>query len=326
MADETTQIDNGQTGDTADAGQAAEGTVDITKQSDSDFMSDTVDFIKDTQKTILGDEDNIDSGDSGNAQDDTKVIPELAGKDIPDVFSDAAEASGMTPAEIIDFANGRTNEELLEMIPYLQPSPGKDDIKVDDKVVMQDDKAKKDNDSKTIDAELETKIAEKIAKQLEEKFGASLEEIEKFKAHQKEQAEKQTSATVSKIFDEASKEFPVFGKTDELPKFPSGRLAGQWIPTSPAMGARLEVLRYADAFMSKGADIDNAMVNALGTYKGLHLEKELERKQVRDLKNHETKLSGARIGRETKNKYADTRDEIIDDIRQRQRAAGIDKV
>jgi len=164
---------------------------------------------------------------------------------------------------------------------------------------------------------------------LEEKFSTTLEEINKFKAHQEEQSSKQAVETASKIFDEASKEFPVFGKTDELPRFPSGRLAGQLIPTSPAMKARLEVLRYADAFMLHGADIDNAMANALATYKGLHLEKELERKQVRDLKSHETKLSGARTGRETKKKYADARDEIIDDIRQMhirqmQRAAGIE--
>ena len=130
--------------------------------------------------------------------------------------------------------------------------------------------------------------------------------------------------TASKILDEAYKEFPVFGKTDELPRFPSGRLEGQLITTSPEMKARLEVLRFADAFMGKGADIDNAMTHALATYKGLHLEKESQRKAVRDLKKHQTKLSGARVGKETKKKHADSREEIIDDIKQMQRDAGID--
>ena len=135
---------------------------------------------------------------------------------------------------------------------------------------------------------------------------------------------KETVDKASKFLDDAAKEFPVFGKTDELPRFPSGRLAGQLIPTSPEMKARMEVLRYADSFIGSGADVDDAMAKALATYKGLHLEKESHRKVIRDLKNHEVKLSGARTGKETKRKYVDSRDEIIDEIRQMQRAAGIE--
>jgi len=322
MVDETTQTDGSQTDTTIDAGQIKDDTVDITKQSDSDFMSDTVDFIKDTQKTILGENDDAVSGIDDDNADSGVAIAELAGSDIPDIFSDAAESAGMTPSEIIAFADGHTNAELIELIPYLQEK--QDTTQIDGKAVEQEDKTKKDDDDKTIDADLEAKIAEKIAKQLEEKYGISLEEIKEFKAHQKEQADKNTNAIVSKFFDDASKEFPVFGKTEELPKFPSGRLAGQWIPTSPAMKARLEVVRYADTFVKNGTDIDDAMKYAYATYKGLHLGKELERKQVRDLKKHETKLSGARIGKETKKKFADTREEIIDDIRQMQRVAGVD--
>ena len=245
-------------------------------------------------------------------------------QDIPDAFSTAAEASGMSPTDIVAFANKHTDEQLIEMIPSLEAALEESDDKVDDKVDKQDDKPDKDEDDKTVNAELEAKIADRISKQLEEKFGTSLKEIETFKAHQEEQSNKQAVDTASKILDDAAKEFPVFGKTDELPRFPSGRLKGQLILTSPEMKARLEVLGYADAFTGKGADIDNAMANALATYKGLHLAKELERKQVRDLKNHETKLSGARIGKETKKKYADTREEIVDDIKRMKRAAGAD--
>ena len=321
MADDNIQTDTNQ----VDDNQTTDDTVDITKQSDGDFMSDTIDQIKDTQKAILGEDDSDTNDTNDDSQNDSKVIVELAGHDIPDAFSIAADSAGMLPDDIIALANKHTDEQLIEMIPTLEASLKEaEDKKDDDKVAKQDDKKDKDDDNKTIDSELETKIADRIAKQLEEKFGMSLKEIETFKADQKEQADKQMDATVSKTFDEASKEFPVFGKTDELPKFPSGRLAGQWIPTSPEMKARLEVLRYADAFMGKGANIDNAMVNALATYKGLHLGKELERKQVRDLKNHEKTLSGARTGRETKKKYVDTRDEIIDDIKRMKRAAGAD--
>ena len=319
-SDDNTQTDTGQTDDTqVDDNQ----TTDTVEQTDGEFMEDAVKEIKETQKAILGD-DNTDDNTDDTESDDNTASSELAGTDIPDAFSEAALASGMTPAEMTAFADKHTDEELMEMIPTLEASlddkSGNDDV--DDKDTKQDDKATKDADNKDIDPELEAKITE-VAKQLEDKFGATLEEIEKFKAYQKEQSDKQAVDTASKAFDEAFKEFPVFGKTEELPKFTSGRLAGQLIPTSPAMKARLEVLGYADAFMGKGADMDNAMTNALATYKGLHLEKELERKQVRDLKNHETKLSGARTGKETKKKYADSRDEIIDDIKEMQRAAGI---
>jgi hypothetical protein len=328
MPDDNTQVDDSQVdGGQVDDSQTDGDEVDITKQSDSDFMADTVDFIKQRQAAELG-EDDSDEDDGGTESDGDSFsgnIEELAGTDIPDAFSEAAEASGMTPEELIAFADKHTNEELIAMIPALQASlETADDGKGDDKVTKQDDDKDNDVDNKDIDPEMVKSITEKISKQLEEKFGATLKEIDDFKAYQQEQSNKQTVDTASKILDEAAKEFPVFGKTDELPRFPSGRLAGQLIPTSPAMKARLEVLKYADAFIASGADIDNAMANALATYKGLHLEKELERKQVRDLKNHEKKLSGAHTGHETKKKYADTRSEIIDDIRQMQRAAGIE--
>jgi len=307
-----------------DDGQVNDGQVDDNKdvapQSDSEFMAETIDFIKDAKKSEPGDDADSDVGDK--AQDsDSGVIPDLAGTDIPNAFADAAEVAGMEAADIIDMANKHTDEQLIEMIPTLQSSLQESDK---EEANEQDDNTNKDEENKDIDPKLIESVTEKISKQLEEKFGTTLEEIDKFKAYQEEQSKKQEFDMTSKIFDEASKEFPVFGKTDELPVFPSGRLAGQLIPTSPAMKARLEVVRYADAFMGRGVDIDTAMANALATYKGLHLEKESQRKAIQDLKNHETKLSGARVGRETKKKYADTREEILDDIRQMKRDAGID--
>ena len=325
MPDDNTQIDADQTDDIqTDDKQTTDDTVDITKQSDGDFMEDTVKEIKETQKAILGDEDNSDAGDTGDDGDAT-VLTDLAGHDIPDAFSNAAEAAGMSPSDIIDFADKHTDEQLIEMIPTLEAAlKESDDKQDDDKVTKQDDKTDETDDNKDIDPELVKNITEKISKQFEEKFGATLEEINKFKAHQEDQSMNQEFDRASKLLDKASEEFPIFGKTDELPRFPSGRLAGQLIPTSPAMKARLEVLRYADAFRGRGANIDNAMANALATYKGLHLSKEAERNTIKNLKKHEQKLSGARVGRETKKKYADSRDEIIDDIKQMQRRAGVD--
>lgn len=330
MADENI-VDIGQTAEVKD--------LQPTVKNDAAFRDDTLGFIKgvqqQTQDAVIIDKEG-DKGDNTNVGNGSLlpcdvVLPELSGTDIPDAFSDAAEKAGMTPAEIVQFADAHTNEELLELIPsLLEATESKDDTldKAENSAGKTDGKDKKDTegdkDADKIDPDTVAAITEKISKQFEEKFGATLKDIETFKAHQEEQSTIKAVETVSKKFDEAFKEFPVFGETSKLPKFPSGKLAGQLVPTNPAVKARMEVLKYADAFMKMGANIDNAMDDALATYKGKHLTKDMERKLVRDLKGHESKLSGARTGKETTKKYADTREEIIDEIRQMQRAHGLE--
>jgi hypothetical protein len=291
--------------------------VDDTPKSDNDFMNDTLRFIKDTQKANAG--DDVDNDDV--VDDSDNIDPELAGTDIPDEFSEAAEAYGMTPEQIQEFANTRTNAELLELVPVFKDMGNGlvDDKVVDDKVV--DDKDKGNN---VIDPEVEKALVEKITKDLSEKFGVSLEEIQEFKKSQQNQASQLQYNRACEKFDEAAKEFPIFGKTDELPKFTTGRLAGRPVPTSPAMKARLEVSKYADGFIGMGQSIDEAMENGLATYRGKHLTKDIERNLIKDLKRHEQKLSGSRTGKEVKRKFTDSREEMIDEIRQLQRAAGVD--
>ena len=287
----------------------------VEPKSDNDFMNDTLRFIKDTQKANAG--DDVDNDDV--VDDDTGIDPELAGTDIPDEFSEAAEAYGMTAEQIQEFANTRNNEELLELVPVFKDMGNGS---VDDKVV--DDKVVDDKDKLGVDDETVKNIMEKITKDLSEKFGVSLEEIQEFKKSQQNQASQLQYNRACEKFDEAAKEFPVFGKTDELPKFTTGKLAGRPVPTSPAMKARLEVSKYADGFIGMGQSIDEAMENGLATYRGKHLTKEIERNLIKDLKRHEQKLSGSRTGKEVKRKFTDSREEMIDEIRQLQRAAGVD--
>lgn len=330
MADDNTIIVN----DAAVVGAEQEKQPDV--KNDAAFRDDTLDFIRTTQKAQgdidgKGADDAVDKGTENVDVVDSAVLPELSGVDIPDVFSDIAEKAGMTPGEIVKYADGHTDAELLElaseMLRLIEP---KQEVKpeskpqVDKKSDKGDDKNTDEESDEEIDSDIVAKITDKISKQLEEKFSATLKDIETFKASQEEQSVRKTTEAVSKKFDEAFKEFPVFGKTEELPKFPSGKLAGQFVPTSPAMKARLEVLKYAGTFMKSGANVDNAMDDALATYRGKHLTKEMERNLVKDLKRHESKLSGARIGKETAKKYADTREEIIDEIRQLQKAHGLE--
>ena len=180
--------------------------VDDTPKSDNDFMNDTLKYIKDTQKANAG--DDVENDDA--IDDDTDIDPDLAGTDIPDEFSIAAEEYGMTPEQIQEFANTRNDAELLELVPVFKDM-GKD--VVDDKVV--DDKAADNKDKLDVDDETVKNIMEKITKDLTEKFGVSLEEIQEFKKSQENQASQLQYNRACEKFDEAAKEFPIFGKTDE---------------------------------------------------------------------------------------------------------------
>lgn len=303
-------------------------------QTESEFMEETVKGIKDTQKAILEQDtlgDNNDSDDSSRPVTDSRrsdsnnnkstQLEELAGTEIPEAFSSVAEELGMTPTEIVAIADTHTDEQLLEMAAFLKESAGVDaDDAEEDEAVDEKPESKETDEEKTETQEL---IDQAVAK-IKEELGVGLEEINEFKSQQAAQQDERMLETANRKFDEAAKEFPIFGDTEKLPRFTTGRLKGQFIPTSPAFKARMEVIKYADAFMSTGNSVEEAMDLALNTYKGKNLRTEMERNLIKDLKQHERSLSGVRTGKETKRKYADSREEILDDIRALQRKAGVE--
>ena len=325
MSDENIQQE---TTETTDLGttqpDAKTETQEITKpETQAEAKDDIIDFIKDIQKKqVESDTSDTKTDVSGGNSD---VLSELADTGIPREFSDAAEAAGMTPEEIVKIANRNTDEQLMELIPSLEDAVARlkesdkdDGAKEDTKKETQDEK------TKTEQEKIEQEVAERIEKQLAEKYGTSLEEIKQLKADRESEKAYRNFDFAMKKIDGLSKEFPILGKMEELPKFESGALKGQIIPTHPAVKARMELVSYADAFIGRGQTIEDAMDNAIATYKGKHLTKELERNLIKDLKNHETNLSGPRTSKVTRKTYANTREEIEDEIRQMQRAAGVD--
>ena len=295
-------------------------------QTEAEFMEETIKEIKGTQKAIL-DQDEIkptEGTPSGLDETETpegqQIHPDLAGTEIPEAFSSLAEEMGMTSAEIVAIADTHTDEQLLEMVAFLKESMSIDDSDDEDKTVDEKPESKKKEEEKTETQEL---IDQAVAK-IKEELGVGLDEINEFKSQQAAQQEQRTLETANRKFDEAAKEFPIFGETEKLPRFTTGRLKGQFIPTSPAFKARMEVIKYADAFMSAGNSVEEAMDLALNTYKGMNLRTETERSVIKDLKQHEQNLSGVRTGKETKTKHADSREEIIDEIRALQRKAGVE--
>lgn len=231
---------------------------------------------------------------------------------IPDEFIEAALASGWTEDDITEFAGDYTDEELKEMIPVLsdvksepEKAPAKEDTPSTEKPAEE-----KKEPNKELDAALDR--IDKLEKRLTEVSKDS-------DAHKEEQM----LQAINTAFDDAGKEFEVFGKTDELPIFPAGPKKGHVIPTSPEMKARNEVWDNAAVYIQAGFSTKEAMQKALTLYKGEHLSKDVERKYVKNLKRSEKKLSAQRKGKETVKTYKDEDERRAAVVEEQARKAGV---
>ena len=241
------------------------------------------------------------------------------GTDIPDAFTNACLEQGWTEDEIKEFASDLDDAALLELIPELlategekqeKSEPGKVQAKQEAKAKAADNTAKKEATNEEL-AEIKKELAA-----IKESMG----EADKERTTKEEEAMVQT---VNQVFDEASKEFEIFGKTDELLKYPAGPKKGQFVPTSPAMSARREVWEKAFPFVQSGIPTKDAMDIALTWYKGAHLEKDVQRNLIKDLKKHEKKLSAKRSGKETVRTFESEEERQAEVVREAARKAGI---
>ena len=214
---------------------------------------------------------------------------EETGADIPDEFTNVAKQLGWDEGAITEFKADYSDDELKEMIPFLL---GED-------TVTTEETSDKD---KVVKPEPETKTVKVEDSQDDEKVKKLLERIEALESAQgKSQKEKQEQEVTnlvtraSELFDNASKDFEVFGQTDKLPKLPDGRI----IPTSPAMKARIEVFDLAARLNASGMTFDDAMSVSLNAFKGKNLATDVKRNVIKDLKKNESKLGGKRISHES---------------------------
>ncbi|NIT58968.1 MAG: hypothetical protein GWN00_22910 [Aliifodinibius sp.] len=241
------------------------------------------------------------------------------GDDIPDEFTNVCLEQGWTEDEIKEFATGLDDETLLALIPALKDE---DDSNTDDKQIDSDkQKAERAKNKSDSDAKPEPQ---------NEDIAALRKEIEELKKETQSAAELRTQKeqeamvrTIDQVFDEASEELEIFGKTEELLRFPAGPHKGQIVPTSNEMVARREVIKIASPFIAEGMPVKEAMDIGLNYYKGKNLEVDVRRKVIKDLKKHETKLSAKRSGKETVKIY-ESEDERKDAVvREAARKAGV---
>lgn len=212
---------------------------------------------------------------------------EPQGDDIPDEFTEAARKMNWSDEDTAAFAADYTDKQLKEMIPSLL---GEDTVKTDDT-----------SDKTPVEQESETKPDADTNSQEDERLKPLLDRIAALEAErdsgkEKSAAEEKTEFVrrASDLFDKTSEEFEVFGKTDDLPKFPDGR----YISTSPQMRARLEVYGMAEQLKEAGMPGDKALEFSLNAYKGAHLTVETKRNVIKDLKKREQTLGGKRVSHE----------------------------
>jgi len=220
---------------------------------------------------------------------------------VPDEFTKAALLGGWSGEDVDEFAKDYSEEELIEMIPALIGEDSEESDETSDTEETQETKETEGNDSQ--DDEQVQKLLQRI------------EALEKAQDEAQEESKDQEIVNLvnraSQIFDEASKEFEVFGKTDKLSKFPDGRI----ITTSPQMKARNEVWEVARQLHNSGMDFEAAMSTSLNAYKGRNLVKDVKRSVIKDLKKSEKRLSGKRTSHETSTNVASGPEVIREVIR-----------
>ncbi len=240
------------------------------------------------------------------------------GKDIPDAFTNACLKQGWSEAEIKEFASDLDDAALLSLIPELLDTDGEQkESELGKDQAKQEAKAKAtDGTAKTEPTNEELAIVKKELAEIKKQIG----EAQKERDTREEAA---TVQTVNQVFDEVSKEFKIFGKTEELLKYPAGPKKGQLVPTSPAMVARSEVWDKAVPFIESGIPVKDAMDIALTWYKGKNLAKDVQRNMIKDLKKHEKKLSAKRSGKETVKTYESEEERQAEVVREAARKLGV---
>lgn len=242
------------------------------------------------------------------------------GDDIPDEFVEAARKMNWSDEDTTSFASGMkqdkngnwiasdddvplSDEQLREMIPSLL---GEDLAKAEETSDKVD--VKPETTEKTVEDSQDGDELEQLRKDI-----AALKEAQGISEEQAREREAANfNSEADKLFDKASEEFEVFGKTEDLPRFPHN---GEIIPTSPQMKARLEV--YSNAMLLKEAGMSGkaALDYSLNAYKGANLKIETKRSVIKELKKREQTLGGKRVSHETTEAANLTGPEVIAEVK-----------
>jgi hypothetical protein len=278
--------------------------VDDTPNSSGEKEENGGEVVAKIQREVLGEPDP-------NKKDED-------GKDIPDAFTNACLKQGWSEAEIKEFATDLDDAALLSLIPELLITDGEQKESEPDK-----GQAKQEAKAKATDATAKKEPTNEELAIVKKELAEIKEQIGEAKKDRSERENVAMMQTVNQVFDEASKEFKIFGKTEELLKYPAGPKKGQLVPTSPAMIARNDVWDKVVPFIQSGIPVKDAMDIALTWYKGKNLAKDVQRNMIKDLKKHEKKLSAKRSGKETVRTFESEEERQAEVVREAARKLGV---
>lgn len=240
-------------------------------------------------------------------------------EDISESFTEVALKAGWSEDDIVEFAGKYSNKELDEMIPLILAED--EDNEPED--IEDVDPTKTEFDLGDIDEKLKPYV-DQIAKALEAKYQEKIGAIEEsLKDAEQERSLKKVSefqTTADSFFDKLAENYPVFGKTEELLRYPAGDpRAGDIIPHGPAYEARQKVWETAKVFQQMGTPWDKALDEAAAWYRGKNLEKDVRSKVVKELKKNEKRLSPKRSEHTVLKEFSNPSDErtaVIEQLKQ----------
>lgn len=281
--------------------------VDTTEMPDSsgNKPDDGPSFVQKTMEKL-----GLRKPAESEVSDETKKEGEL----IPDEFIAVVEKLGWDKEEIIKFASDYSDEDLLDMIPFL--------MEEDESGEPEEPAKEKETPSHKAESKPEEKENQEL-KELKAELAAIKEKLSIVDKEAEAQQHQAVMDVVNEVFDEAGKEFEVFGSTDKLPRFPAGPKKGQLVPNSPQVKAREAAWEIAGPLINAGMHPKQAMEKAITWYKGAHLEKDVKRSLIKDLKNSEKKLSAKRTSKETTPSYESEEERQIAFVKEQAAKLGI---
>jgi len=272
------------------------------------------------------DEDVVDDVTSSDKTDEIAEVDKQLKQKISDDFINAARLANWSDSQIINFAENKTNEELNSLISFLEES----------KPPEQTSKEKEITDALNISDEVWNELKESNPTLVEKILQPLVDENKNLKVnmntlkeslgavHQTEiqkQAREMEDAA-NEFFDKIAEKFPVFGKTEELGRFPDGRI----VPQGVAFDARNEVWGKATRLFKTGDDkytFRNAMQDAMDMYAGKHLEENVKQKVVKDIKKKSEDLTPKKSRKNVVESYESDEEKKIAVVKKAAEAAGI---
>lgn len=261
--------------------------------------------------------------------DSQKVEKEsTVGEKISDDFTDAARLAGWSDNQVIEFAENYTNDELESMIDSLGKPKKKEDLSKEEQQATDalniDDATwneLKESNPTLVEKILQPLIAEnKNLKQNMNGLKQSLGAVQKSEAI-KQAVEREDVA--NDVFDKVSEKFPVFGKTEELARFPDGRI----VPQGAAFKARNEVWQVATQLLKnsneKGYTFRNALKDGMDLYKGRHLEDVVRQDVVKDISKKAEILTPKKSRKNVVKTYESEDERKADIVRKAAEDAGV---